>query len=147
MLEKYAVRMGGGHNHRFGLDDAVLIKDNHIKVAGGVKAAIETARNKCPHTIKIEVEVEDLAGVKEALEARADIIMLDNMDLPEMREAVRLVAGRALVEASGGVTEESIRSIAETGVDLISSGALTHSVMSLDISLDVKEIKFKTPGR
>ncbi len=145
MIEKYAVRMGGGHNHRFGLDDAVLIKDNHIKVAGGVRAAVEAARNNCPHTIKIEVEVEDLAGVKEALEARADIIMLDNMDPPRMREAVRLIAGRALVEASGGVTEDRIRAIAETGVDLISAGALTHSVKSLDISLDIKEIKLKRP--
>jgi len=145
MIEKYAVRMGGGHNHRFGLDDAVLIKDNHIKVAGGVRAAVEAARNNCPHTIKIEVEVEDLAGVKEALEARADIIMLDNMDPRQMREAVCLVDGRALVEASGGVTEDKIRAIAETGVDLISAGALTHSVKSLDISLDIKEIKLKGP--
>lgn len=141
MLEKYAVRMGGGHNHRFGLDDAVLIKDNHIKVAGGVKTAVEAARRFCSHTVKIEVEVEDLAGVKEALEARADIILLDNMDPPEMREAVRLVAGRALIEASGGLTEDKIKDVAEAGVDLISVGALTHSVKSLDISLDLKEIK------
>lgn len=145
MIEKYAVRMGGGHNHRFGLYDAVLIKDNHIKVAGGVKAAVEAARRNCPHTIKIEVEVEDLAGVKEALEARADIIMLDNMGTSDIREAVNLIAGRALVEASGGVTEDKIRAIAEAGVDLISVGALTHSVKALDISLDLKEIK--TPGR
>ena len=141
LLEKYAVRAGGGHNHRFGLDDGVLIKDNHIKMAGGIKKAVEAARRGCPHTVRIEVEVEDLAGVEEALEAGADIIMLDNMDIPAMREAVELVAGRALLEASGGIEEEAIRAVASTGVDLISVGALTHSVKSLDISLDIKETK------
>jgi len=141
MLEKYAVRAGGGRNHRFGLYDTVLIKDNHIKMAGGIKAAVAAARRTAPHTAKIEVEVEDLAGVQEALAARVDIIMLDNMDPVAMREAVELVAGRALVEASGGIGEENIRAVAAAGVDLISVGALTHSVKSLDISLDIKEIK------
>jgi nicotinate-nucleotide pyrophosphorylase (carboxylating) len=141
MLEKYAVRVGGGHNHRFGLFDAVLIKDNHIKMAGGIKASVEAARLGCPHTARIEVEVEDLAGVNEALAAKADIIMLDNMTLERMREAVNLIAGRALVEASGGITEGNIRAVAEAGVDLISAGALTHSVKALDISLDIVEIK------
>ena len=141
MIEKYAVRAGGGHNHRFGLSDAVLIKDNHIKMAGGIKKAVLAARLGSPHTARIEVEVEELAGVREALEAGADIIMLDNMDPQAMREAVDLVAGRALVEASGGIGEESIRRVAAAGVDLISVGALTHSVRSLDISLDLKETK------
>ncbi len=141
MIEKYAVRVGGGHNHRFGLYDAVLIKDNHIKMAGGIKKAVLAARLGSPHTARIEVEVEELAGVREALKAGADIIMLDNMDPQAMREAVDLVAGRALVEASGGIGEESIRRVAAAGVDLISVGALTHSVRSLDISLDLKETK------
>ncbi len=140
-LEKYAVRAGGGHNHRFGLYDGVLIKDNHIKMAGGIKKAVLAARQGSPHTARIEVEVEDLAGVGEALEAGADIIMLDNMDTQTMREAVELVAGRALLEASGGIEEETIRAVASTGVDLISVGALTHSIKSLDISLDIKETK------
>lgn len=141
MLEKYAVRVGGGFNHRYGLYDAVLIKDNHIKVAGGITQAILAARQNVPHTVKIEVEVEDLAGVSEALEARADVIMLDNMDPATMREAVKLVDGKALVEASGGISEETITAVAKTGVDLISVGALTHSVKALDISLDIGEIK------
>ncbi|ABO48714.1 nicotinate-nucleotide pyrophosphorylase (carboxylating) [Desulforamulus reducens MI-1] len=143
MLEKYAVRIAGGFNHRFGLNDAVLIKDNHIKVAGGITQAILAARHNVPHTIKIEVEVESLAGVIEALDAKADIIMLDNMDHATMREAVKLIDGRALVEASGGVNEETIVSVAKTGVDLISVGALTHSIKSLDISLDIGEIKVR----
>ncbi|GAB6179163.1 carboxylating nicotinate-nucleotide diphosphorylase [Desulfotomaculum defluvii] len=143
MLEKYAVRIGGGFNHRFGLYDAVLIKDNHIKVAGGITKAILVARQNVPHTVKIEVEVESLDGVTEALEARADIIMLDNMDYAIMREAVKMIDGRALVEASGGINEETIVSVAKTGVDLISVGALTHSIKSLDISLDIGEIKAK----
>jgi nicotinate-nucleotide pyrophosphorylase (carboxylating) len=147
MLEKYAVRTGGGRNHRFGLYDAVLIKDNHIKVAGGIGAAVESARRHIPHTARIEVEVEDLAGVREALGARADIIMLDNMSPVEMSKAVTLVGGRALVEASGGVTAENIRAVAAAGVDLISVGALTHSAPSLDISLDIGKIKNKPlPG-
>lgn len=141
MLEKYAVRVGGGYNHRYGLYDAVLIKDNHIKVAGGITQAILAARQNVPHTVKIEVEVESLAGVNEALEARADVIMLDNMDAVTMKEAVKLVDGRALVEASGGINEETIIAVAKSGVDLISVGALTHSIKSLDISLDIGEIK------
>lgn len=141
MLEKYAVRVGGGFNHRFGLYDAVLIKDNHIKVAGGITPAVLAARQNVPHTVKIEVEVESLGGVSEALEARADVIMLDNMDPATMREAVKLVDGRALVEASGSINEETIMAAAKAGVDLISVGALTHSIKSLDISLDIGEIK------
>ena len=143
MVEKYAVRVGGGHNHRFGLFDGVLIKDNHIKIAGGITPAIEAARRGSPHTARIEVEVEDFAGVNEALAAGAEVIMLDNMSPAEMREAVTMIAGRALVEASGGVTEDNIRAVAEAGVDLISVGALTHSVKALDISLDLKVIKRK----
>ena len=146
MLEKYAVRIGGGFNHRFGLYDAVLIKDNHIKVAGGITQAILAARQSVPHTIKIEVEVESLTGVNEALEARADVIMLDNMDTATMREAVKLIDGRVLVEASGGVNEETIVAVAKTGVDMISVGALTHSIKSLDISLDIGEIKARCTG-
>lgn len=140
-LEKYAVRVGGGHNHRFALYDAVMIKDNHIKGAGGIERAVVAARSAIPHTMKIEVETESLAEVKEALQAGADIIMLDNMPLEQMKEAVQLIAGRAIVEASGGVTLETIRPIAETGVDVISVGALTHSVRALDISLDLNKRK------
>lgn len=141
LLEKYAVRVGGGHNHRFALYDAVMIKDNHIKGAGGIKMAVAAAREAIPHTMKIEVETESIEQVREALEAGADIIMLDNMDNERMKEAVQLIAGRAVVEASGGVTLETIRSIAETGVDVISVGALTHSVKALDISLDLNQRK------
>jgi nicotinate-nucleotide pyrophosphorylase (carboxylating) len=141
ILEKYAVRVGGGQNHRFGLYDAVLIKDNHIKVAGGIKKAIALARQNVPHTMKIEVEVEDLEGVQEALDAQADIIMLDNMELETMREAVKLVNSQALVEASGGITEDMLLEIAKIGVDYVSMGGLTHSVKALDISLDIEEIK------
>lgn len=141
LLEKYAVRVGGGYNHRFGLYDAVLIKDNHIQVAGGIAKAIELARYKISHTLKIEVEVESIAGVQEALAAGADIIMLDNMDQNMMREAVALIKGRALTEASGGINEDNIQAVAAVGVDLISVGALTHSVKALDISLDIGQIK------
>lgn len=141
VLEKYAVRVGGGHNHRLGLFDAVLIKDNHIRVAGGIGAAVERARQAVPHTTKIEVEVEDAAGVVEALAAGADIIMLDNMSPAKMTRAVALIAGRALVEASGGISLDNIRAMAATGVDIISVGALTHSAMAMDISLDVGMLK------
>jgi nicotinate-nucleotide pyrophosphorylase (carboxylating) len=141
VLEKYAVRVGGALNHRFGLYDAVLIKDNHIKVAGGITRAVELARAGIPHTMKVEVEVEDLAGVEEALAAGADIIMLDNMDIPTMARAVELVAGRACLEASGKINEQNIVEVARTGVDFISVGALTHSARFLDISLDVGEMK------
>lgn len=138
-LEKAAVRHGGGSNHRFDLGDAVLIKDNHLAAIGGehpIRDAVLAAKKRAPHTSKVEVEVVDLAGVQEALDAGADIIMLDNMGLDEMRRAVALVDGRALLEASGGITLETIREVAATGVDLISAGALTHSAPSLDISLD-----------
>ncbi|HIE12123.1 MAG TPA: carboxylating nicotinate-nucleotide diphosphorylase [Desulfotomaculum sp.] len=138
-LEKYAVRIGGGKNHRFGLFDGVLIKDNHIRVAGGIKNAVRLIRENIPHTFKIEVEAKTLFEVEQALDAGADIIMLDNIPLELMREAVRLIAGRAVVEASGGITEENIREVAAIGVDLISVGALTHSVKALDISLDIVE--------
>ncbi|MDD4239035.1 MAG: carboxylating nicotinate-nucleotide diphosphorylase [Desulfotomaculaceae bacterium] len=140
-IEKYAVKAGGGYNHRFGLYDGVLIKDNHIKVAGGIGPAVKSARLGSPHTVRIEVEVEDLAGVREALSAGADIIMLDNMAPEEMQEAVKLIAGRVLVEASGGISEGNIRAAAAAGVDLISVGALTHSVKSLDICLDLHMVK------
>lgn len=137
ILEKYAVRMGGGHNHRFGLYDAVLIKDNHIAVAGGIKSAVNSVRKQISHTAKIEVEVENLSQLQEALKVQVDTIMLDNMDLETMKEAVKMVKGEALIEASGGITLEKVREIAQTGVDLISVGALTHSVKSLDISMEI----------
>jgi len=140
ILEKYAVRMGGGYNHRFGLYDAVLIKDNHIAVAGGIKSAVNSIRKQISHTVKIEVEVENLSQLQEALEMKVDIIMLDNMNLDTMREAVKIVKGKALIEASGGITLEKVKEIAQTGVDLISIGALTHSVKSLDISMEIKNV-------
>jgi nicotinate-nucleotide pyrophosphorylase (carboxylating) len=139
LLEKEAVRHGGGHNHRVGLADGVLIKDNHLAAIGGpdrVTKAIAAARAYAPHTLKIEVEVTTLGEVREAVDARADIILLDNMPVETMAEAVRIVGGRALTEASGGVNLQTVRAIAESGVDLISIGALTHSAPSLDISLD-----------
>ncbi|PCN43086.1 nicotinate-nucleotide diphosphorylase (carboxylating) [Brevibacillus laterosporus] len=141
LLEKYAVRVGGGHNHRFALYDAVMIKDNHSKGAGGIKEAVRKAREAIPHTMKIEVEAESLMQVQEALEAGADIIMLDNMSCDMMREAVQIISGKAIIEASGGVTLETVRAIAETGVDVISVGGLTHSVAALDISLDLNQRK------
>ena len=136
-LQKQAVRLGGGVNHRMGLFDGVLIKDNHIKIAGGVAKAVRLAKEGAPHTLKVEVEVEDLAGVAEALSAGADIIMLDNMEDTMMAEAVCLVQGRALLEASGGLDEKRLAAVAAIGVDFISAGALTHSVQALDISLDI----------
>ena len=142
MLEKYAIRVGGGRNHRMGLYDAVMIKDNHIKVAGGIKEAVRMTRNEISHTVKIEVETETLDQVKEALEAGADIIMRDNMSIENIEEAVRLIDGRAIVEASGGVTKERLPAIAKAGVDIISVGALTNSAPILDISLDIGEIKY-----
>ena len=135
-LEKYAVRVGGGHNHRLGLSDGVLIKDNHIVAAGGIAEAIGRARRHAHHLLKIEVEAKELDQVRQAFDAGADVIMLDNMDARTMREAVALVAGRALTEASGGVNLATIGEIASTGVDIISVGALTHSAPALDISLD-----------
>lgn len=135
VLEKYAVRVGGGTNHRTGLYDGVLIKENHIAAAGGIAEAVRRARAYIPHTLKIEVETENLDEVAQALKAGADIIMLDNMSLEQMTQAVELIGGRALVEASGGVNLGTIRSIAQTGVDIISVGALTHSVRAADISM------------
>lgn len=134
-LEKYAVRVGGGINHRTGLYDGVLIKENHIAAAGSITEAINRARAYIPHTLKIEIETETLAQVDEALAAGADIIMLDNMTLEEMRSAVVTIGDRAQVEASGGVNLERVRAIAETGVDIISVGALTHSPRAMDISM------------
>ncbi len=135
ILEKYAVRIGGGINHRTGLYDGILIKENHITAAGGISEAIRRARAYIPHTLKIEVETETVEQVLEALAAGADIIMLDNMDCMTMRHCVALVKGRALVEASGGVNLDTVRAIAETGVDIISIGALTHSPRAMDISM------------
>ena len=139
VLEKYAVRVGGGTNHRTGLYDGVLIKENHIAAAGGILEAVSLARAYIPHTLKVEVETESLDQVALALQAGADIIMLDNMGLAEMSEAVALIGKRALVEASGGVNLQSIRAIAQTGVDIISVGALTHSVRATDISMLMEE--------
>lgn len=138
VLEKYAVKCGGGSNHRFNLADGVLIKDNHIEAAGGITAAAEMARRNIPHTLKIEVEIETFEQLEEALAAGADIIMLDNMSNEDMKKAVEIVAGRAITEASGNMGEKDLRAVAETGVDLISIGALTHSVKALDISLKFK---------
>ena len=135
VLEKYAVRCGGGHNHRFNLADGVLIKDNHIAAAGGLTAAVKAARDNVPHVMKIEVETETLDQVREALEAGAEVIMLDNMSNDMMKEAVELINGRAITEASGNMGEKKLSDVAATGVDIISIGALTHSVMALDISL------------
>lgn len=137
MLEKYAVTIGGGFNHRFGLYDGILVKDNHIDAAGGILAAVDRISGGVPHTLKVEVEVKNLREVEEALSAGVDIIMLDNMGAGEMKEAVSLINGRALIEASGNVTLSRVREIAETGVDLISVGALTHSAPASDISLRV----------
>ena len=137
-LEKAAVRAGGGHNHRFNLSDGVMLKDNHLALSGmDIAGAVARARAYAPHTVRIEVETETLAAVAEALAAGADIIMLDNMSLETMREAVQMINKQALVEASGGITLERIRAVAETGVDLISCGAITHSATALDLSLDI----------
>ena len=134
-LEKYAVRTGGGTNHRIGLYDGILIKDNHIQAAGGITQAINNARAYAHHLLKIEVEVENFIQLEEALNAKADIIMLDNMSVSHMAEAVKIVRGRALTEASGNMGEKNLKEVAETGVDLISIGALTHSSRAMDISL------------
>ena len=137
-LEKYAVRCGGGFNHRFGLDDAVLIKDNHIAVAGGIRAVLTRAKAAIGHLVKIEIEVDSLHQLEEVLDTGlADVVLIDNFDLDAMRQAVAMVAGRLVIEASGGITLASAASIAETGVDYLSSGSLTHSVQNLDIGLDI----------
>jgi nicotinate-nucleotide pyrophosphorylase (carboxylating) len=137
LLEKYAVRVGGGRNHRFNLADGILIKDNHITAAGGVTPAVQRARSGAPHTLQVEVECATLAQVDEALAAGADCILLDNMELSVMAESVRRAQGRALVEASGNMTLARVREVAEAGVDLISVGALTHSAPALDLSMKV----------
>jgi nicotinate-nucleotide pyrophosphorylase (carboxylating) len=137
-LEKYAVRCGGGYNHRFGLDDAILIKDNHIAVAGGIRAVLERAKQAAGHLVKIEIEVDSLEQLREVLDVGlADVVLIDNFDLQSMRKAVAMVSGRLVIEASGGITLETAAAIAETGVDYLSSGALTHSVQNLDVGLDI----------
>ncbi len=138
-LEKYAVRCGGGFNHRFGLDDAMLIKDNHIAVAGGIRAVLERARSRAGHLVKIEIEVDTLAQLDEVLDTRlADAVLLDNMDAATLRKAVERTQGRVVLEASGGVTLNTIAEIAATGVDYISSGALTHSAPNFDVAIDIE---------
>ena len=135
VFEKYAVKAGGGYNHRYNLSDGILLKDNHIGAAGGVKEAVQMAKEYAPFVRKIEIEVENLDMLREALEAGADIIMLDNMSVEDMKEAVRLVAGKAETECSGNVTKENVARLVDIGVDYISSGALTHSAPILDLSL------------
>jgi len=143
-LQKYAVRVGGGQNHRFGLYDAVMLKDNHLAAVGGLTEAVQRVKAQIGHMIKIEVECETIEQVEEAVACGVDVIMLDNMGLEEMREAVLYIDQRAIVEASGGIQEEYLREVAKTGVDLISIGALTHSVKAMDFSLDLGEIKATT---
>jgi len=135
VLEKYAVKTGGGTNHRFNLADGILIKDNHITAAGGIINAVEKARTNAPHTLKIEVECETMKDVEDAIKVKADIIMLDNMSNEDMKKAVGFINGRAVTEASGNMGDKDLKAVAEIGVDIISIGALTHSVRSLDISL------------
>ncbi|MGI9334225.1 MAG: carboxylating nicotinate-nucleotide diphosphorylase [Gammaproteobacteria bacterium] len=141
VLQKYAVRVGGAHNHIFSLHNAILVKDNHIKIAGSISNAIELLRGRAQHTFKIEVECETLDQVREALDCGVEIIMFDNMDLEEVQAGLALVDGRAMTEASGGINLDTIVPIAETGVDIISSGDLTHSINAVDMSLDVRDIK------
>ena len=138
-LDKYAVKTGGASNHRLGLHDMAMIKDNHIEVAGGIAAAVKAVRASVEHGIKIEVETTTLAQVQEAIDSKADVIMLDNMDLETMRKGVQLIAGRAKIEASGNITLERLRDVAATGVDYISIGALTHSVSAMDISQRIED--------
>ena len=139
ILEKEAVRLGGGANHRFGLDDAILIKDNHVAMAGGVVPALKRAKATAGHLVKIQIEVDTLAQLEEVLTEGSDAVLLDNMDPPTLRRAVEMVAGRAIIEASGGVTRETAPAIAAAGVDLISSGGITHSAPALDLGLDIAE--------
>jgi len=141
VLQKYAVRVGGAHNHIFSLTNCILVKDNHIKIAGSIKNAVEILRARAQHTFKIEVECETLDMVQEALDCGVEVIMFDNMDLDEMKQGLKLVNGRAMTEASGGINESTIVPIAETGVDIISVGDLTHTVKAVDVSLDVRDIK------
>jgi nicotinate-nucleotide pyrophosphorylase (carboxylating) len=141
VLQKYAVRVGGAHNHIFNLTNCILVKDNHIKIAGSIRNAIEILRARAQHTFRIEVECESLEMVQEALDCGVEVIMFDNMDLDEIRAGLKLVDRRAMTEASGGVNESTIVAIAETGVDIISVGDLTHTVKAVDVSLDVRDIK------
>ena len=141
MVQKYAVRVGGAHNHIFNLNNCILVKDNHIKLAGSITNAVTILRARAQHTNKIEVECETLEMVQEALDCKVEVIMFDNMDLDEVRAGLKLVNGRAITEASGGVNESTVAAIAETGVDVISVGDMTHSVRAIDMSLDVKDIK------
>jgi nicotinate-nucleotide pyrophosphorylase (carboxylating) len=141
VLEKYAVRVGGGANHRYALHDAILIKDNHIAIAGGVRQAVLAAKSAASHLMRIEVEVENLEQLREALDAGADVVLLDNMPPPLLREAVAMTNKRALLEASGGITEQNLEAVARTGVDVISMGSLTHSVRSLDLSLEITAVE------
>lgn len=147
LLEKYAVRMGGGHNHRFGLYDAILIKDNHLSAVNSLAGAIRRAKDYAPHVAKVEIEVSSIDQLKEALAAGAVAILLDNMDIPTLKEAVALAGGKAVLEASGGVNLKNVREIAETGVDMISIGALTHSAPACDISLRLSILSPHTPGK
>ncbi len=138
-LQKYAVTVGGGKNHRFNLSDAAMLKDNHIDAYGGITAAVNALREKIGHTVKVEVEVRTLDELREALDVNCEIVMLDNMSCEQMKEAVEITGGRALLEASGNITAENIRAVAETGVDIISLGALTHSVKCFDISMKINK--------
>ncbi|MBW2569240.1 MAG: carboxylating nicotinate-nucleotide diphosphorylase [Deltaproteobacteria bacterium] len=137
VLEKYAVRVGGAHNHRMGLYDGVLIKDNHISVCGGINKAVSSIRNSVSHFMKIEVEVSDIDGVREAIDSGVDIIMLDNMDIKQIKEAVEFINGKAMVEVSGGITIDDLNYLVDAGVDIISSGALTHHAKSVDLSMRI----------
>lgn len=136
-LQKYAVTVGGGKNHRFNLSDGAMLKDNHIDAAGGIPQAVAAIRQKLGHMVKLEVETRNLDEVQQALDAGADVIMLDNMSCADMAKAAQMAAGKALLEASGGITDETLRAVAETGVDIISIGALTHSVKAMDISMKI----------
>jgi nicotinate-nucleotide pyrophosphorylase (carboxylating) len=136
-IEKYAVRVGGGFNHRFGLDDGILIKDNHVAVAGGITPAIERVKAAVGHMVKIEVEVDTVEQLREALAVGVDAVLLDNMDPPTLKQAVAMIDGRAIAEASGRITVESARAVAQSGVDIISAGWLTHSAPTLDVGLDI----------
>lgn len=140
VLEKYAVRMGGAHNHRMGLYDGVLIKDNHIAACGGIIKAVDRIRANVSHLVKIEVEVSDLSQVKDAMDAGADVIMLDNMNIQKIKEAVAFINGKAVVEVSGGITKKGLKPLADTGVDIISVGALTHSARCVDISMRISPL-------
>ncbi|NIR29346.1 MAG: carboxylating nicotinate-nucleotide diphosphorylase [Gammaproteobacteria bacterium] len=141
LLQKYAVRVGGAYNHIFNLSNCILVKDNHIKIAGGITNVVNIIRARAQHTFKIEVECETLEMVQEALDCGVEVIMFDNMEVDDMKEGLKLVNGRAMVEASGGINESNVAEIAELGVDIISVGDLTHSVRAVDVSMDIQDIK------